>query len=42
MNDVASLELDGHDLAIELAFALKLATAADAVTLPLMSTSRSV
>ncbi|MCB0998836.1 MAG: histidinol phosphatase [Acidimicrobiales bacterium] len=34
MNDVASLELDGHDLAIELAFALKLATAADAVTLP--------
>ena len=26
--------LDGHDLAVELAFALKLATAADAITLP--------
>jgi histidinol-phosphatase len=26
--------IDGHDLAIELAFALKLATAADAITLP--------
>lgn len=27
-------EIDGHDLALELAFALRLATAADAITLP--------
>ncbi len=34
MSDATTSVIDGHDLALELAFALRLATAADAITLP--------